>query len=189
MTHRSRLFPVGIAAAALAAAALAGFAALPVRAQSSFPDVPADHWAAEAVRRLKEAGIVIGYPAAAAQRPQAGTGYAGDRPVTRYELAVALWRFVQYIERADQQKKGMTGASSGAGSGRDAVRRLVSGGYLPASTPLAINGGRSVSAKQFADALSQVIVKVAERKTPVTPDSRRAPIERPGQAPGTGTQK
>ena len=168
-----------------AACVLAGPGALPARAQSSFPDVPADHWAAAAVSKLKEAGIVVGYPPGTPAQRAVATGYAGDRPVTRYELAVALWRFVQYIERAEQQKRGAVGAASGPA----AVRRLVSSGYLPPDTPLAKDGGKPVTANQLADALSQVIVKATERKTPVTPDSRRAPIERPGQAPGAGTQK
>jgi hypothetical protein len=195
MTFYPRLLAFGAAAGVLA-----GFGARPARAQSSFPDVPADHWAAAAVQKLKETGIVVGYPPGAPAQRAVTTGYAGDRPVTRYELAVALWRFVQYIERAEQQKrdegKGARDEKEGAGantsslsSGATAVRRLIAGGYLPQNTPLAKEGRKPVTANQLADALSQVIVKATERKTPVTPDSRRAPIERPGQAPGTGTEK
>ncbi len=166
----------------VAAGVLAGVACAPVRAQSSFPDVPADHWAAAAVRQLKEAGIVVGYPPAPAPRPRARAAYAGDKPVTRYELALTLWRFVQYTEQARRQK-------TGALAGPEAVRRLVSGGYLPAGTPLAKQGDKPVTANQLADALSQVIARATERKTPVTPDSRRAPLQRrPGQAPTTGAQ-
>ena len=45
-------------AATLALAPLATTA----RAQSTFPDVPDDHWAAKAVGKLAEAGIIEGYP-------------------------------------------------------------------------------------------------------------------------------
>jgi N-acetylmuramoyl-L-alanine amidase len=48
-----------------------------------FPDVLSDHWAAEAVERMAEAGIISGYPD--------GT-FQGDKPVTRYELASSLDR-------------------------------------------------------------------------------------------------
>lgn len=34
---------------------------VPVRAQSTFPDVPDNHWAAAAVKKLAEAGIVEGF--------------------------------------------------------------------------------------------------------------------------------
>lgn len=46
-------------AATLALAPLASTA----RAQSTFPDVPDDHWAAKAVGKLAEAGIIEGLPA------------------------------------------------------------------------------------------------------------------------------
>ena len=36
------------------------------RAQSTFADVPDDHWAAAAVKRLAEAGIIEGFPGEAA---------------------------------------------------------------------------------------------------------------------------
>jgi hypothetical protein len=53
---------------------------------SNFKDVPADHWAAEAVGRVVEAGIMGGQPD--------GT-FQGDAPTTRYELASALDRLMQ----------------------------------------------------------------------------------------------
>jgi hypothetical protein len=33
------------------------------RAQSTFPDVPDNHWAAQAVKKLAAAGIIEGFPA------------------------------------------------------------------------------------------------------------------------------
>lgn len=157
---------------------LAGFA-VAARAQAPFPDVPADHWAAVSVQKLKEAGIVVGYPAGGASSP--GRGYAGDKPVTRYELAVTLYRFVQFIERADQQTPKAGNAPEAPRSGREAVDRLVNGGYLPANTPLAADGDKPVTADQLADALSQVIVKATERKTPATPGTGSTPAERPAR--------
>lgn len=60
------------------ASALAGIAA----AQSAnFPDVPENHWAYEALARMKKEGLLMGYP---------DGKYIGSRPATRYELAVAM---------------------------------------------------------------------------------------------------
>ena len=33
------------------------------QAQTPFPDVPPNHWAANAIAKLVEAGIIVGYPA------------------------------------------------------------------------------------------------------------------------------
>ena len=54
-----------------------------------FADVPADHWAYQAVDTLQKAGIVIGYPD--------GT-YGGKRAMTRYEFAVAIARLLPLIQ-------------------------------------------------------------------------------------------
>lgn len=48
-----------IIGSALALASL-GMLASTVQAQSVFPDVPDNHWAAAAVKRLAEAGIIVG---------------------------------------------------------------------------------------------------------------------------------
>ena len=54
---------------------------LPAIAQDQFPDVPENHWAYEALARLKKDGLLVGYP---------DGKYRGARPATRYELAVAI---------------------------------------------------------------------------------------------------
>ena len=48
-----------------------------------FPDVPENHWAYEYVKGLCEQGIIEGYP---------DGNFAGDRSMTRYELAAMLYR-------------------------------------------------------------------------------------------------
>ena len=55
---------------------------------SPFADVPTDHWAYSSVEKLRNAGIVIGYPD--------GT-YGGKRPTTRYEFAIAIARLLDRI--------------------------------------------------------------------------------------------
>ncbi len=53
----------------------------PALAQDNFPDTPANHWAFEALARLKKDGILVGYPDGL---------YRGARPASRYELAAAV---------------------------------------------------------------------------------------------------
>jgi hypothetical protein len=50
-------------------------------AQDNFPDVPDNHWAYEALARMKREGLLVGYPDGL---------FRGGRPASRYELAVAI---------------------------------------------------------------------------------------------------
>ncbi len=54
---------------------------IPAIAQDNFPDVPDNHWAYEALKRMKSEGLLVGYPDGL---------FRGNRPATRYELAVAV---------------------------------------------------------------------------------------------------
>ena len=54
---------------------------VPAMAQDNFPDVPANHWAYEALAKMKAEGLLVGYPDGL---------YRGPRPASRYELAVAM---------------------------------------------------------------------------------------------------
>ncbi|MGD9497269.1 MAG: S-layer homology domain-containing protein [Armatimonadota bacterium] len=51
--------------------------------------VPFDHWAYDAVEMLTEQGIIIGYPSG---------GFFGDRPLTRYEFAMAISRLLARLQ-------------------------------------------------------------------------------------------
>ncbi len=173
----SRVVP--IAAGVAVCAAIASAAAVSVAQSARFRDVPANHWAAQSVDKLTTAGIIKGYPSApfapatvSAQTPKGkASGYNGDKPVTRYELAVTLYRFVQYVERANKQPKGKLPIKGEPKSGAQAVKSLIAGGYLPATTPLAVEGGKSVTANQLAAAMAQVIMKTRETAVPASPDS------------------
>ena len=179
MMHRRNLLQRAVSGSAwvLAATVAALFAVAPASTAQTkgFPDVPDTHWAADAVKQLAAAGVVRGYQKqpGAAQKPE--QKYSGNKPVTRYELAVTLYRFLQYVQRADK-KKGSTALTAPPKDGAEAVKRLIAGGYLPASTPLAKSGTTPVTANQVGDALAAILRRVSERKTPVTPDSKRAPI-------------
>jgi hypothetical protein len=52
-------------------------------ADTTFSDVPTNHWAYGALQQLQADGLIDGYP---------GGYFKGNRPLTRYELAVALYR-------------------------------------------------------------------------------------------------
>jgi len=66
---------------ALSAVLSAGMILPVFAAQDNFPDVPDNHWAFEALQRLKKDGLLVGYPDGL---------FRGGRPASRYELAVAI---------------------------------------------------------------------------------------------------
>ena len=77
---------------ALTTALVVGAASTTFAAANPFEDVPADHWAYDAVAQLAADGVIEGY----------GDGtYRGDQEITRYEMA-------QMVARA--MAKGATGA-------------------------------------------------------------------------------
>ena len=89
ITKMSALLAVAAAAPAIVAP---GLMAPPAQAQdrAEFPDVELTHWAYPALQKLAAAGILEGYPP---------TGnYIGQRPMTRYEFAVAIARLLDKID-------------------------------------------------------------------------------------------
>ncbi|MBQ8699109.1 MAG: S-layer homology domain-containing protein, partial [Schwartzia sp.] len=77
---------------ALTTALVVGAASTTFAAANPFEDVPADHWAYDAIAQLAADGVIEGY----------GDGtYRGDQEITRYEMA-------QMIARA--MAKGANGA-------------------------------------------------------------------------------
>ena len=73
-----KLFVSVAAASLIVGSAASGFAAA-----NPFEDVPADHWAYDAVAQLAADGVIEGY----------GDGtYRGDREITRYEMAQMVAR-------------------------------------------------------------------------------------------------
>lgn len=85
--------------AALAATCAFAFAAPAFAAPSTeiFADVPAKHWAYEAVYKLAKDGIVSG---------DAGR-FMGDRTITRYEMAVMVANAMTKLEKADASQKAL----------------------------------------------------------------------------------
>ena len=55
-----------------------------------FSDVPQGHWAYDAVQMLEEKGLVEGYPDGL---------FKGERPMTRYEMAMVVARVIAKLEQ------------------------------------------------------------------------------------------
>ena len=133
-------------------------------ADGQFKDVPKDHWAAEAVNKLADAGVLKGYPD--------GT-FKGEKTVTRYELAAALSSMIQFIQ---QSRKPITqGAKPAGGNSEIATHHaaqswaeastsfLKSGGYLPADSPLLKDGNKPITPDDLANALASVATKLIDQ--------------------------
>ncbi len=96
----------------------------PAMAQENFPDVPDNHWAYEALKNLKDK-VLFGYPDGL---------YRGNRPMSRYEFAVAVNQLHQLlsgrVSGLEDQIKSLEGMikgqdNSGLGSLRDQLGGLT----------------------------------------------------------------
>ncbi len=84
-------------------------------AQSSFPDIPANHWAGDAVERIADLGIVIGFPD--------GT-FRGNEAFTRYQAALVVSRLLDVIN--DNVNAALALTQADVDSLRNAVQELAS---------------------------------------------------------------
>jgi len=170
----------------LSAAAIATVATVTAaNAQApAFSDVPADHWAASSVSALANAGIVQGYgvsPLAIGAPPAKGNpqakkaAYDGNKPVTRYELAVTLFRFVNYMNSIAKQPKSNTGAMVLPKTEAATLAMLVKSGYLDPNSAYVKNaakgGAKPVTANELALAMGDVLSKVQANRTPISKGS------------------
>jgi len=93
---------------------------VPALAQDNFPDVPENHWAFEALSKLKAAGLLVGYPDGL---------FRGGRMASRYELAVALHAAYQNLQNStnglaaqiEEIKRQLGGGGGGGTSGTGPV--------------------------------------------------------------------
>ncbi len=127
-------------------------------------DVPTGHDAAGAVGRVTHEKIM--------GRDIDGR-FQGNKPVTRYELAVTLDHFVRYIEAArkplhpaEKPVSVIVPARASQAEGA-ALNHLVSQGFLPTSSPLLNKDGHQpVTANELADALASVTIRLSDRAEP-----------------------
>jgi hypothetical protein len=133
------------------------------------PDVPATHPAAPAVQGMIKKAII---------KPEADNKFHGNDPVTRYELAVVLDKFVTYIETAHKPvrevKYPVPSSAITAPAGHyahDAQVRLVTDGFLPVSSPILKKPGTAiVTARELATVMATVNERLSDRSLPPTPD-------------------
>ena len=133
ITKMSALLAVAAAAPAVVAPGLVAPAQAQDRAE--FQDVPLTHWAYPALQKLAAAGILEGYPP--------NGNFIGQRPMTRYEFAVAIARLLDKIQagqgpKGDQGIQGIPGpqgergpAGGGTGPGGGLTRDEVLGIIQP----------------------------------------------------------
>jgi hypothetical protein len=144
-------------------------------APKSFSDVPQNHWAADAVKKMSDSGIMVGYPQGKFQ---------GEKPVTRYELAVTLERFVHFVEASraplvDDAKKAKSATPSpkappakpkaqskvttkalSSAPAKTSLDFLVSNGFVPKDSALTKDRGKPVDSELLADALTSVVSRL-----------------------------
>jgi len=84
---------------------LVAFALPALAASNPAETVPFDHWAYDAVQKLVDQGIIIGYPD--------GT-FRGNRAMTRYEFAMAISRMLDALAR-NPNMRGPAGAAGPQG--------------------------------------------------------------------------
>jgi hypothetical protein len=93
-----------LASLVLASSLVLGTVLLLGRAASATPfsDVPANHWAYQYIQSLAADGIIDGYP---------DGKFKGDRPLTRYEMAVVIARVIAKLQENIKPPPPYTGPS------------------------------------------------------------------------------
>ena len=123
ITKMSALLAVAAAAPAIVAPGLMAPAHAQGADRAEFQDVPLTHWAYPALQKLAAAGILEGYPP---------TGnFIGQRPMTRYEFAVAIARLLDKMNtgpgtqgpQGERGEQGIQGIPGTAGSGLNGMSR------------------------------------------------------------------
>lgn len=147
------------------AACCSPFAAKSESQARRFSDVPEKHWAAESVKTMADKGVLKGYPDAS---------FRGDRPVTRYELAVALARFAELMEASHKPLEPKSGKARESKANlrklKDSAEWLVNGQYLPTDSSLLRDGNKRVTESELSKSMASVAARIIEKETP-EPDS------------------
>lgn len=142
---------------AVAAAGVLCFAAGEKAGSRKFTDVPESHWAAPAVEQLADKGVFSGYP---------DNKFYGDKPVTRYELAVALARFAEFIEEG--RKPLIPAKKSGSGQkkakcpewAQGSIDFLIENQFLPAVSPVIEDGAEFATVEDLAQSLAYMSERI-----------------------------
>jgi len=168
------------APAVIAPQLVASAQAQPAGAQNAeYPDVPRGHWAYEAINKLSQAGVLEGYP---------DGNYYGNKPMTRYEFAVAIARLLQRQgpttqavkgDKGDRGDVGPAGPAGPAGAGSNFVlpNDLVRTGQIANFiTRQEVNDLIAALRKEFADELARLGVRVDNLEGRVSALENRKPV-------------
>lgn len=142
---------------------LAGVSAPALAASNPFADVPADHWAYDAIIELAAVGLVEGYPD--------GT-YGGSRMLTRYEAAMVFARTLARLESL---------VEAGVKENTDGMREQITQEVLKD-----IEAAKASLAELIRAELDKIEIPVVEKTVVEQPIEireivERQPIERPFQ--------
>ncbi|MGO8670681.1 MAG: S-layer homology domain-containing protein [Capsulimonadaceae bacterium] len=162
--RKSTSIPLSLLAVAAAFAPALTWAA-PIK------DVPAKHWAAPAVKNVTREKVM----------DAPGGRFDGNRPVTRYELAVTLDRMIRYIEDSHKPVKptpasqAVTLPKHASATVRAALEHLASNRFIePDSILLKGVGSEPVTAFQLSDILSKITLRLMDRSLPPGPGLQHA---------------
>jgi hypothetical protein len=135
-------------------------AAVAIALQSGgYSDVPKDHWAGSAVENLVSMKMLP---------TGEGKAFQGEQPVTRYEFAVVMDKFITDIRRSFMRQpiqkelnaeriKGRTADGSQA-----AMLRLAKEGFLPYESPILRGPSDTMSPEMMAVAMSQIAQRIGQ---------------------------
>ena len=117
---------------------------------SGFGDVPADAWFADAVAWASAAGIVNGR----------GQGFEPDEPVTREEIAVMLYRFMQHMGFDVSGSASLAGFPDGGKTSpwaQEAMQWAVSAGLFQGDDSGALNPGGEATRAEVATLVERLV--------------------------------
>lgn len=148
--HRLRAYVAAAAVSVLALPALAG----------SIKDLPSNPEMRSAVQSVTSKKLM----------DAPGGKFNGDKPVTRFELAVTLDRLVRYIENGRKPLHPTTRPhaaalpSNATGQVRAALKHLTDYDFIPDNSILLKGTGREVvTANQLSTTLAQVTIRLSDR--------------------------
>ncbi|MCW5946376.1 MAG: S-layer homology domain-containing protein [Fimbriimonadales bacterium] len=124
-----------------------------------YSDVSRDHWAAKPIENLVAAKMLP---------PGEGKAFQGDRPVTRYEFAVLMDRFIQDIRKSFLRQPVPKELNLANIKGRDAdgsqaaMVRLAKDGFLPYESPIFRGPTETITPEMMSIAMAQIAQRIGQ---------------------------
>lgn len=124
-----------------------------------YSDVPRDHWAAKSIESLVAMRVLS---------PGEGKPFQGDQPVTRYEFAVLMDKFISDIRRAFVRQPVQKQLNVSLIKGREAdgsqaaMVRLAKEGFLPYESPILRGPKDTITPEMMAIAMAQIAQRIGQ---------------------------